>query len=111
MTQHPSIAVTGATGNVGGSVARALSEAGTALRLVVRSRGRAPVLPGAAVAETSYGDHDAAVAALADVDTLFMVSASESADRLAIVRGFAELAQQHEMQEGVDVIVVPDTTL
>ncbi|MDV7133618.1 SDR family oxidoreductase [Williamsia muralis] len=98
MTQHPSIAVTGATGNVGGSVARALSEAGTALWLVVRSRGRAPVLPGAAVAETSYGDHDAAVAALADVDTLFMVSASESADRLDQHRTFVDAAVRAGVQ-------------
>ena len=101
MTQHSSIAVTGATGHVGGLVARALSAAGTAPRLVVRSRDRPPALARAVVAEATYGDHDAAAAALANVDTLFMVSASESADRLDQHRTFVDAA----VQAGVHHIV------
>ncbi len=43
----PVIAVTGATGVVGGSVARRLANGGIAQRLIVRSPGRTPALPGA----------------------------------------------------------------
>src|SRR4051794_5732694 len=60
----PRIAVTGATGHVGGLVARALAAAGTPQRLVVRSASRAPALPGATAVEATYGDGDAARAAL-----------------------------------------------
>lgn len=82
------IAVTGATGVVGGMTARLLAESGVPLRLVVRDAGRAPELPypadhaGAQVVEASFGDADAATESLRGVDTLFMVSAAESADRL-----------------------------
>lgn len=41
------IAVTGATGFVGGAVARALGGSGAALRLLVRDTARAPKIPGA----------------------------------------------------------------
>ena len=75
------MAVTGATGHVGGAVARALAERGVGQRLLVRSPERAPKLDGAVVRGCSYGDRAAAEEALAGVDTLFMVSASESADR------------------------------
>lgn len=75
------LAVTGATGHVGGAVARALAERGVPQRLVVRSPERAPELTGADVRGCSYGDRAAAEAALAGVDTLLMVSAAESADR------------------------------
>ena len=77
----PKVAVTGATGHVGGAVARALAERGVEQRLVVRSPERAPKLAGSVVRGCSYGDRAAAEEALAGVDTLLMVSASESADR------------------------------
>lgn len=76
------VAVTGATGAVGGMTARLLADAGTRMRLVVRDASRAPELPGARVVEASFGDADDATDALRGVDTLFMVSAAESADRL-----------------------------
>jgi NAD(P)H dehydrogenase (quinone) len=78
----PRLAVTGATGHIGGAVARALAERGIEQRLLVRSPERAPQLPRTAVRACSYGDRAAAEEALAGVETLFMVSASESADRL-----------------------------
>ncbi|PVU82729.1 NAD(P)-dependent oxidoreductase [Cellulomonas sp. WB94] len=86
------IAVTGATGHVGGLVAHDLAREGARLRLVVRSAARAPQLPGATVVETTYGDHDRSVAALAGVDVLLMVSAAESADRLDQHRTFIDAA-------------------
>ena len=81
MAELPKVAVTGATGHVGGAVARALAERGVEQRLLVRAPERAPRLAGSVVRGCSYGDRAAAEEALGGVDTLFMVSASESADR------------------------------
>jgi NAD(P)H dehydrogenase (quinone) len=78
------IGVTGATGVVGGAVARALAAAGQPTRLIVRDASRAPQLAGAEVATATYGDSAAVQAALVGVPTLFLVSASEDADRVAL---------------------------
>ncbi|GMA32957.1 NAD(P)-dependent oxidoreductase [Litorihabitans aurantiacus] len=75
------IAVTGATGHLGRAVTADLAARGERLRLVVRDPSRAPEGPHEVVM-ASYGDGDAARLALAGVDTLLLVSASESADRL-----------------------------
>ncbi|CAA9478035.1 MAG: hypothetical protein AVDCRST_MAG65-1272 [uncultured Solirubrobacteraceae bacterium] len=78
------IAVTGATGGVGGRVARRLAESGVVQRLVVRDPGRAPRLIGAQVVwGGSLGEGDQFTRALEGVDTLFLVSAEEAADRVA----------------------------
>ncbi|MFI0817410.1 SDR family oxidoreductase [Streptomyces sp. NPDC021098] len=94
MTELPesTMVVTGATGRLGGRVARRLAEQGSAQRLLVRSPERAPELPGATAVRGSYGDHDAVVRALSGTETVFMVSASESADRLAQHRAFVDAA-------------------
>ena len=76
------IAVTGATGGVGGRVARALAERGSPLRLVVRDASRAPDL-GAEVAQAEYRDGAAMTAAFDGAETVYLVSGSESADRVA----------------------------
>lgn len=78
------IGVTGATGLVGGRVARLLAADGIHQRLVVRDPSRAPELPGAETAQASYGDHHALLNALDGVETLLLVSAAESADRVAL---------------------------
>ncbi len=62
------IAVTGATGGIGGRVAAQLAEREVEQRLVVRDRSRAPELPGAPVAEATYRDGDAMRAAPAGAD-------------------------------------------
>ncbi|MEV0384753.1 SDR family oxidoreductase [Nonomuraea sp. NPDC050643] len=85
------IAVTGATGRVGGRIARGLAAAGAAQRLVVPRPERAPRLPGATAVRCAYGDHDAA-RALEGIEVLFMVSASESPDRLSRHLAFADAA-------------------
>src|SRR5919107_3702181 len=80
-----SIAVTGATGTLGGRVAERLAGTdGVRLRLVVRDASRAPDLPGAEVVATPGGYSDGAgfAAALAGVDTLYLVSAAEAEDRV-----------------------------
>jgi NAD(P)H dehydrogenase (quinone) len=79
----PTYAVTGATGNIGGRVARALAAAGVAQRLVVRDASRAPVLPGAEVAVATYDDSEALRTAFGGAKTLFMVSGAEHPDRVA----------------------------
>jgi NAD(P)H dehydrogenase (quinone) len=87
------IAISGATGRLGGRIARKLADAGVAQRLLVRDPARAPELPGAEVAVAEYGgDPDAVRAALAGADTLLMVSASESPDRVDKHRAFADAA-------------------
>lgn len=77
------LAVTGAAGAVGGRVAQRLAAAGVPHRLAVREKSRAPQLPGTEVAEASYPDSAAMRAALAGIDTVFLVSAREAEDRLA----------------------------
>lgn len=84
------LAITGATGHLGGLVADALSDLSP--RLVVRDPSRAPAIPGSTVAAASYGDLGASTAALTGVDVLFMVSASESPTRRAEHRTFIEAA-------------------
>jgi len=88
----PTIAVTGATGYVGGRVARLLADAGHPQTLVVRDPARAPELPGATVARASFADGDSARRALRGADCLLMVSASEAPDRLAEHKAFVDAA-------------------
>ena len=90
-SSSPLVAVTGATGRIGGAVAEQLRAGGPAPRLVVRDPSRAPEWADD-VAVATYGDQRAATAALAGVDVLLMVSASESADRLAQHRTFIDAA-------------------
>ncbi|MET0467996.1 MAG: SDR family oxidoreductase [Aeromicrobium sp.] len=85
------IALTGATGAVGGAAAHLLADAGLPVRLLVRDPARAPHLQGADVRQAVYGQ-DGCVEALAGVDTVFMVSAHEAADRLEQHRSFVDAA-------------------
>jgi NAD(P)H dehydrogenase (quinone) len=72
------LAVTGATGQIGGKVATRLAALGLPQRLIVRDPAKAPVLPGAQIFQvSSYGDPAAMGRALSGVDTLFLVSAQE----------------------------------
>jgi NAD(P)H dehydrogenase (quinone) len=88
----PSLAVTGSTGGLGGLVARELADAGVAQRLLARTPDRAPDLSGAVAVPCSYADRDGAIDALSGAETLLMVSAAESIDRLDQHRAFVEAA-------------------
>lgn len=78
------IAVTGATGELGGRLALRLAAEGARQRLIVRDPGRAPTLAGAEVAVAgNYADIAGMRSALDGADTLFLVSGRESADRVA----------------------------
>jgi NAD(P)H dehydrogenase (quinone) len=101
MAGGPPLAVTGSTGALGGLVARGLAVRGVPQRLLVRTPARAPSLDRAVVVPCSYGDRDAAVAALAGVTTLLMVSASESADRLDQHRAFVDAAAEAGVEQVV----------
>jgi NAD(P)H dehydrogenase (quinone) len=79
------IAVTGATGALGGRVAVRLRERGIRPRLLVRDLARAPAVPGADVEEmgrAGYRDQAALTAVLRGADTLFLVSGRESGARV-----------------------------
>ncbi len=86
------IGVTGATGQLGGRVAQRLAAAGVAQRLVARDPDRCPRLPGADVVRAAFGDGDAVRKALAGLDTVLMVSASETVDRVDQHRSFIDAA-------------------
>ncbi|MGK2348216.1 SDR family oxidoreductase [Actinomyces sp. W5033] len=98
MSRTPVLAVTGATGRVGGGVAALLHDVGLAPRLIVRDASRAPAWA-RDVAVTTYGDREAAPVALRGVDVLLMVCASEAADRLeqhrALIDSAAEAGVRH----------------
>ena len=87
------LAVTGSTGALGGLVAGLMAEAGFEQRLLVRDVARAPRLPRAKAVPTTYGD-PLPRAALDGVETLFMVSAKESPDRLRQHHDFIEAARE-----------------
>jgi NAD(P)H dehydrogenase (quinone) len=77
------IAVTGATGGIGGRVAPRLAERGAELRLIVRDPSRAPELPGAELVQVSdYGNGEEMRRALDGAERLLLVSFEESRDRL-----------------------------
>ena len=86
------LGVTGATGRLGGRIARLLAAAGVEQRLVVRTPARTPVLPGSTVAQASYDDGDAVRRALDGLEVVLMVSAAESEHRLDEHRAFVDAA-------------------
>ena len=113
---HRTLAVTGATGHLGGLVSQFLDTAGTPHRLVVRDPA-SPKAPRHAtiteVAGAEFGDPKAARRALAGVQVLFMVSASESADRLAQHRTFIDAAAEAGVEHVVYtsfLTAAPDAT-
>ncbi len=76
------VSITGATGALGGLVAGRLTRLGVAPRLIVRDINRAPELPGSSATMAAYEDQHAFERALKGTTTLFLVSATEAADRL-----------------------------
>ena len=86
------IVVSGATGRLGGRVARQLAADGVAQRLIVRDASRAPELAGAEVAVAGYGDPAASRRALDGAGTVLMVSAAETPDRVLQHKSFVDAA-------------------
>ncbi len=88
------IAVTGASGWVGGLVARDLAARGARQRVISRNPARTPLLDGAEVAIADYADRTAMRAAFDGVATLFLVSGHEAPDRLDLHRGVVQAAAE-----------------
>lgn len=79
----PLIAVTGASGAIGGRVAVQLARQGATQRLLVRDAARAPDIGAeVAVVPGGYGDEAGMRAALTGAQTLLLVSATEDRDRV-----------------------------
>ncbi len=92
------IVVTGATGVVGGIVARELAARGERFRIIVRDADRAPDLPGAETAVASYDDVEALAAVLEPGDRVFMVSMhAPYAERIALHQSFVEVAARRRV--------------
>lgn len=92
MIDTPTLAVTGVTGAVGRLTADLLADAGLPFRMLARSPERAPRYPGTSVAAATYSDREAVLTALDGVETLFMVSAAENAERLGEHLAFVDAA-------------------
>jgi NAD(P)H dehydrogenase (quinone) len=87
------IAVTGATGALGGRVASGLAAAGVEQRLVTRDPSRAPSLDGAdVVGGADYADGEAMRRAFDGADTVFLVSAGEDIERVGLHRNAVDAA-------------------
>ncbi len=95
------LAVTGATGRIGGAVSNLLADAGVPHRLLVRDPDRAPDVLGTTVHRAAYEDSVDTRAALDGVQTLFMVSATEHPDRRDQHRAFADAAEAMGVQHVV----------
>lgn len=93
--------VTGSSGRLGSRVANRFGAAGTAQRLLVRDPSRALNLQNADVVQAEYADPDAARRALDGGKVLFMVSGSETVDRVDQHRTFIDAA----VDAGVEHIV------
>lgn len=89
----PTLAVTGSTGALGGKVAAILAAHDIPLRLLARDPDRAPKLPRSSAVHSSYAQAESTVNSLHGIDVLFMVSASESADRLDQHFAFVDAAR------------------
>ena len=92
------IAVTGASGGVGSRVAKRLAAAGTASRLLVRDpekladAGIGASHPGGAAVIGGYDDVEGLRKALDGIDTLFLIPAHETPDRVDLHRNVIEVA-------------------
>jgi len=107
------LGITGATGRLGGRVARRLAAAGAEQRLLVRDPSRAPVLAGATAVRAPYSDHTAVTAALGGTHTVLMVSASENRERVAEHTAFIDAAAEAGVEHVVYISfygAAPDCT-
>ncbi|HEY5783299.1 MAG TPA: SDR family oxidoreductase [Microlunatus sp.] len=86
------IAITGATGALGIRVTHLLADQGQALRLLVRDAARAPQVDAEVAVIADYTDSDAARTGLTGCDMMLLVSARESADRIAEHRSMIDAA-------------------
>ncbi|MCC6831923.1 MAG: NAD(P)H-binding protein [Thermoleophilia bacterium] len=95
---QPGILVTGATGGLGGSVARHLSRLGVPFRMLVRDASRAPRLPGATAVVGDYDDPASLRAAMHPGDRVLMLSLHASiGTRLRLHTNFIDAARLRDV--------------
>ncbi|MGF0316057.1 SDR family oxidoreductase [Nocardia fluminea] len=107
------IAISGASGHIGGRVARLLAPSGARLRLLGRHVEHIAPIDGATTATIDFGDPATVAAALDGVGTFFFVSATESADRAAQQTAVVNAAKDAGVQRIVYLSFVgaaPDAT-
>ncbi|MFC3931336.1 SDR family oxidoreductase [Streptococcus dentapri] len=88
------LALTGGTGHLGGLVAQTLESEKLNVRYLARRPEAVSRAKGVSVYKASYEHSPEVVEALAGVDVLFMVSASESATRLQEHQAFIDSAKE-----------------
>lgn len=90
------VALAGATGEIGGRVARLLAARGVPQRLIVRDAARAPQLPGADVVEVpgGYDDGEAMTRALEGAAAFLLIPGHEGTPRVAAHRTAVHAAAQ-----------------
>ncbi|SFE00597.1 Uncharacterized conserved protein YbjT, contains NAD(P)-binding and DUF2867 domains [Actinopolyspora alba] len=89
-----SIALTGATGELGSGICRLLERRGVPQRLVARSPERLPRVENCSVVQASYADQAALLRAFRGVDTVLFVSAHEDPARLWLHRTVIDAAAE-----------------
>ncbi|MFD8100345.1 SDR family oxidoreductase [Nocardia fluminea] len=107
------IAISGASGHIGGRVARLLAPSGARLRLLGRHVEHIAPIDDATTATIDFGDPTTVAAALDGVGTFFFVSATESADRAAQQTAVVNAAKDAGVQRIVYLSFVgaaPDAT-
>lgn len=100
-----SILVTGATGQVGGAVVRALAESGTPVRALVRDTSRTVDLEGAEIVIGSFEDDASLTHALDGIDTVFLAG-RDSPDAVALQRNVLQHAEQHNVHHVVKLSAI-----
>ncbi|WP_042381809.1 NmrA family NAD(P)-binding protein [Streptacidiphilus melanogenes] len=86
------IAVTGATGRVGGRITRRLADEGVTVRALGRDAAKLAQLPVRDTAQASYDDAEAMRRALTGVTSLFLCSAHEGPGRVEIHKAAVDAA-------------------
>lgn len=107
------IAVTGASGGLGGRVAKRLANRSVTQRMISRDTSQLPSLPSAEVATADYVDRLAMVSALHGIKTVFFVSGFEAEDRVeqhkAAIDAFVEAGVSRVVYTSV-LTAAPDAT-
>ena len=86
------VGLTGVTGQLGGKVLDRFRDSGAPALLLARDPARVAAPEGMSVRPCDYGDREGAQDALRGVDTLLMVSGSETPDRVRQHRRFIDAA-------------------